>query len=182
MRERGSANRRNGKHNMKVFVSFLLGLLVGVAGLWFFSESRVSIVERDRGVEVDELDLDRPVVATDRTRATDPDRLEVRERVNAGNDVSDSLDRAGAVIRERVEQAGSVIADATSDARITASIKTKLMQDSELSALEIDVDTDNGVVTLSGEAPSRQAIDRAMEIALGIDGVTKVASTLQVRP
>jgi hyperosmotically inducible periplasmic protein len=74
-----------------------------------------------------------------------------------------------------------VIADATADARITTAIKGQYALDSEISALTISVNTTKGVVTLSGTVKSHDHIKKAMQIALQIDGVTEVISTLQVK-
>src|SRR4029077_8547180 len=95
--------------------------------------------------------------------------------------IKDELSRTGKVIREKTRQAGDAIADATANARITAAIKTKLVADSGLSAFKIDVDTTDGVVTLSGTVSSYEEIAKAINLALETDGVHKVVSTLQVK-
>jgi osmotically-inducible protein OsmY len=48
--------------------------------------------------------------------------------------------------------------------------------------MKIDVDTTDGVVTLSGTVKSHEQIVRAMDIAYETEGVYKVVSTLQVKP
>jgi osmotically-inducible protein OsmY len=98
------------------------------------------------------------------------------------NEIKDELARTGKVIREKAEKAKSAIVDATSDARITTEIKSKFAVESDLSALKISVNTTDGVVTLSGTVASHEAIQKAMKIALAVDGVSKVISTLQVKP
>jgi hyperosmotically inducible protein len=61
------------------------------------------------------------------------------------------------------------------DSAITAKIKAAQAADSTVRATQIDVETDNnGVVTLSGTARSQAEIDRAVQIARGVDGVTSV--------
>lgn len=66
---------------------------------------------------------------------------------------------------------------------ITAEVKTKLAQDSETSALNINVKTiDAGVVQLSGFAKSIHEKTRAGEIARSVKGVTRVHNDLIVRP
>jgi osmotically-inducible protein OsmY len=74
------------------------------------------------------------------------------------------------------------LSEVTADARITATIKARLIGEPNLSALKIDVDTDNGVVTLSGTVESAQQADRAVELARTVEGVTRVASVLQIDP
>src|SRR6185369_16159151 len=97
-------------------------------------------------------------------------------------DVKDELARGGQVVRRKAQEAGQAIADATADARITASIKGKLVTNRDLSALSISVNTTAGIVTLSGTVPSADAISKAMLLAMETDGVKEVISTLQVKP
>lgn len=68
------------------------------------------------------------------------------------------------------------------DATITADVKTALLNDPEVGATKIDVDTTNGVVTLSGIVTSQAEAARAIERARRATGVKDVKSTLQVRP
>jgi osmotically-inducible protein OsmY len=62
----------------------------------------------------------------------------------AAGDAADSAGRAA-------ERTGEVV----SDAAVTAAVKTKVLADTSTPGLQIDVDTKDGVVTLSGEDPSR---------------------------
>jgi hypothetical protein len=96
--------------------------------------------------------------------------------------IRDELARSGRVIRENATKAGEAISDAATNTRISAAIKTKLLQEAGLSAFNIDVDTSAGVVTLSGTVSSPEQISRAMELALQTEGVHKVVSTLQLKP
>ena len=66
------------------------------------------------------------------------------------------------------------------DAGITAKIKADLAKDSELSALKIDVETNNGRVTMKGPTPTAEARDRAVAVAKAITGVTSVNNQLVV--
>ncbi|MCS7279333.1 MAG: BON domain-containing protein [Thermodesulfobacteriaceae bacterium] len=68
-----------------------------------------------------------------------------------------------------------------SDKEITAKIKVKLIEDSELKALSIDVDTVNGVVTLTGMVESERQKFKAIEHAKSVSGVKKVIDNLQIK-
>ena len=70
-----------------------------------------------------------------------------------------------------------VIAD---DASITASINTQYIKAKDLSAIDINVDTYEGVVTLRGNVPNREAESRAIAIAKSTKGVTKVIPELTI--
>ncbi|MEX2272908.1 MAG: BON domain-containing protein [Vicinamibacterales bacterium] len=69
---------------------------------------------------------------------------------------------------------------AASDPGITTAVKTKLAADDTVKAYQINVDTQQGVVTLTGTVATAAARDRALEIARGTDGVTRVDDRLTV--
>jgi hyperosmotically inducible protein len=67
------------------------------------------------------------------------------------------------------------------DAAITAAVKAKLLADTSVSGLRIDVDTRGGVVTLTGEVESEAARAAAIRIARETEGVTNVEDRLTIR-
>jgi hyperosmotically inducible periplasmic protein len=67
------------------------------------------------------------------------------------------------------------------DAAITASVNASLARDKDLSAIRIDVDTQDGVVTLSGLAPSASAKEHASEVAHKVTGVQSVNNQLTIK-
>ena len=69
---------------------------------------------------------------------------------------------------------------AVSDAAITTKVKTKFAADKEVSATNIHVDTDNGVVKLTGTAKSRDEAMKAADIAKSTEGVASVDNAIQV--
>jgi len=69
---------------------------------------------------------------------------------------------------------------AASDPGVTTAVKSKLAADNTVKAYQIDVDTKDGVVTLTGTVPTAAARDRALELARGTDGVTRVEDRLTV--
>jgi hyperosmotically inducible protein len=72
------------------------------------------------------------------------------------------------------------VACAQTDAGITTNVKTKLAADDTVKAYEIDVDTRNGVVTLSGGVESAPVKERAVQIARGTDGVRDVVDQIRI--
>jgi osmotically-inducible protein OsmY len=98
------------------------------------------------------------------------------------DDIKDELARTGRVVRREAREAGQAIADATADARVTGTIKAKLLASRDLSARDISVNTTGGVVTLSGSVTSSENIGKAILLAMETDGVREVISTLQVKP
>jgi hyperosmotically inducible protein len=63
------------------------------------------------------------------------------------------------------------------DKDITKAVEARLAKDPQLK--KIDVRTDAGVVTLSGEAPSVSAAARASEMAFRVDGVKSVKNDVR---
>lgn len=78
------------------------------------------------------------------------------------------------------KNAGARIGAKVSDALITTSVTAELAKDAELSALKINVQTDNGRVALHGSAPSKAAREHAMALAAAVKGVVSVDNQLAV--
>src|SRR5262249_8731096 len=66
------------------------------------------------------------------------------------------------------------------DATITTAVKNKLAADPTTSAARINVDTSNGVVTLSGAVPTTAEKSEAERISRNTQGVTQVVNNLTV--
>ncbi|WOP14602.1 BON domain-containing protein [Ottowia sp. SB7-C50] len=106
---------------------------------------------------------------------------------DAAQEAKVAANRAGAEIKQEAKEmkadASAAIAragDAASDATTTAAVKAKLVADTELSALQINVDTKDGAVTLTGPAPNATAKARAETIAKSVKGVGTVHNNLTV--
>jgi hyperosmotically inducible protein len=69
------------------------------------------------------------------------------------------------------------------DSVITTKVKSKLAAKHLTTLTRIKVDTDeNGMVWLSGRAPTQDAVDMAAMIAKDTDGVTSVHNGIAVQP
>jgi len=66
------------------------------------------------------------------------------------------------------------------DSTITGKINMAFLDDPLIQTLEIDVDTVEGNVILTGVVGSNIEVNRAIEIAKGVEGVNKVIDNLQV--
>ena len=64
---------------------------------------------------------------------------------------------------------------------ITTKIKSLLAADDLLKSFEISVETYKGIVQLSGFVDSQRAVDKAGQIARGVDGVKSVKNNLRVK-
>jgi hyperosmotically inducible protein len=67
------------------------------------------------------------------------------------------------------------------DVAITSSINAKYVTDELVSALDVNVDTHRGVVTLDGLVANEAVATRAIDLALSARNVTKVISNLTMR-
>lgn len=74
------------------------------------------------------------------------------------------------------------VACSQTDAGITTAVKSKLAADDMVKAYKVDVDTQNKVVTLSGEVDTPAQKDHAVTIARNTDGVADVIDNLRVSP
>ena len=67
------------------------------------------------------------------------------------------------------------------DSVITAKIKTQLATDNFLKSFQISVESRKGIVQLSGFVDSQNAVDKAGQIAHGVEGVKSVKNDLIVK-
>ena len=67
------------------------------------------------------------------------------------------------------------------DSVITTKVKSQLAGDDFLKSFEITVETYKGIVQLSGFVDSQNAVDRAGQIARGVQGVSSVKNNLNVK-
>ena len=114
------------------------------------------------------------------------------------NEAADAARRGGHEVAEEAREAGAAAKDATRDARdkagdavdrsqavltdaaITSAVKTKMLGDTPVAGLKIDVDTSAGVVTLNGTAGTRAEADRAVTLARDTDGVKRVVNNIKI--
>jgi len=95
---------------------------------------------------------------------------------------------------EKTKQAASTVAQKTetanvtartevaaSDSAITAKVKAGLVNVPNLDSLGVHVETEKGVVMLSGFVDSKAQADQAVQVAKGVDGVSSVKSAIKVK-
>jgi len=79
-------------------------------------------------------------------------------------------------------RAGHDAGHALTDSTITAKVKAALVREKDLSAMDVNVETKDGVVQLSGFVDAKDQQDRAGKIAQSIEGVKEVKNDLQLKP
>ncbi len=67
------------------------------------------------------------------------------------------------------------------DSVITTKVKAAILNEPSLKVLQINVETFKGTVQLSGFVNSQANINRAVEVARGVPGVTSVRNDMRLR-
>ena len=99
-----------------------------------------------------------------------------QERAQNREKVQDKLPTAEERAGNRRE-----VSKSAAGAALTTKVKTALASDAGMRTMtNIDVDSDNGVVTLKGKVDSAEAKKKAGEIAKKVDGVKRVKNELKV--
>lgn len=106
----------------------------------------------------------------------------VKEKTAAAFDrTKDMASNAAHKAQNATERAGEKTTRVASDGNITAKVKAGLVSDPALKGMEINVDTEGGVVMLSGFVETKAEAEKAMQVAKGVDGVTNVKSAIKVK-
>ena len=82
--------------------------------------------------------------------------------------------------KEKTKTAADKTKTTLTDAEITSAVKTKLLADSTVGGLKLDVDTEHGVVTLSGPVHSAAERAQAVKLAHETKGVKSVKNNLKL--
>jgi hyperosmotically inducible protein len=82
--------------------------------------------------------------------------------------------------KDKTKAAGHKTAEVVTDSEITSAVKTKLLADKTVGGLKIDVDTKDGVVTLTGPVHNGTERAEALKIARNTKGVKSVKNKLVV--
>ena len=88
------------------------------------------------------------------------------------------LTASGCAVMRGQESVGAYVDDAT----ITTQIKSRMVENKQVDAASIRVETLNGTVMLSGFAKSATEKATAESIARGVNGVKAVKNEIAVRP
>lgn len=109
----------------------------------------------------------------------------VEKTKEAGSTVAqktdNAMDRAGDKPADKTHDAAGKTHLAASDTAITTKVKAGLVKEPNLDSLGIHVETEKGVVMLSGFVNSKEEADKAVKVAKGVDGVSSVKSAIKVK-
>ena len=114
------------------------------------------------------------IVADKTQRAVD----RMANRTDATTDrAADKGDRMADKTSNAANRTGKVVADSM----ITTKVKADLFKEPELSAMAIHVETEKGIVMLSGFVDSKADAEKAVRLAKSVEGVTQVKSAIKVK-
>lgn len=87
-----------------------------------------------------------------------------------------------AQIQQGANQMSQGVKAAVSDSAITAQVKAKLAANAGLESADIHVETNNGVVTLTGTVDRIGLKDMAARTAHSVNGVKRIVNQIEVKP
>jgi len=88
--------------------------------------------------------------------------------------------RAGQDISQKTAEAAKTAQEALSDGALTAKIKAKMALDDTVKALDLNIDTADGVVTVTGKVRSSAERERALALARETNGVRQVVDRITI--
>jgi hyperosmotically inducible protein len=121
--------------------------------------------------EID-VDADEGVVRLSGVVESSADRMEAEKLARNTDGVVD--------VDNDITVGEKTVGESLTDAEITAKIKSKLAADPEINPFNIDVDTDQGIVTLTGRVTKDAARDEAGKLAARTKGVREVQNRIKV--
>jgi len=95
--------------------------------------------------------------------------------------VGQKMDRTVDKVAAATDRATAATAAAVDDATLTAKVKTAIIAEPGMNALQIDVDTKNAIVSLTGNVDTTQVKARAAQLAETVPGVRSVVNNLVVK-
>ncbi len=81
-------------------------------------------------------------------------------------------------VRTEAKQATNTAASVVDNAALTTKVKTALLADDQVKGTQINVDSSDGIVKLTGTVDTPGQVSRAVEVAKGVQGVQRVENNL----
>ena len=165
-------------------VAFSIACAQTDAGITGKVKSKLAADDTVKAYQIDVDTKDHVVTLTGNVDSTAArDRALMIARNNDGvTSVVDRLVVAGGSVAgaDAARDAAAATGAAVTDAALTTAVKTKLLADTRVGGLKIDVDTKDGVVTLTGKVKNATEKNTALQIARGTDGVKSVTDNLTI--
>ncbi|WP_229509579.1 BON domain-containing protein [Massilia sp. CCM 8734] len=117
--------------------------------------------------------------AAEKTRAAGATMAAKTER--AIDNMADKTERAADTMAPKMDRAAEKTGAVVADSVITTKVKADIFKEPELKSMAIHVETEKGVVMLSGFVDSKADAEKAVRLAKSVDGVTSVKSAIKVK-
>lgn len=101
--------------------------------------------------------------------------------VNTASAQSGTYGTSGSTTVTQPEKPTSTVGRVIDDTVVTAKVKSALLADPDVKSFDFKVETNKGEVQLSGFSDSKEQIDRAVNIAKGVEGVTNVINKVSLK-
>ncbi|NHZ32344.1 BON domain-containing protein [Massilia sp. CCM 8692] len=95
--------------------------------------------------------------------------------------MADKTERAADAMAPKMDRAAEKTGAVVADSVITTKVKADIFKEPELKSMAIHVETEKGVVMLSGFVDSKADAEKAVRLAKSVDGVTSVKSAIKVK-
>ena len=158
--------------------------LNGTVGSQAEKERAVLIARDTKGVSsvVDDITVGPVPAATAGAvdRAEDQARNAKEKTEDAAHDAKVKTENAAHDAKVKTENAADKTGEVLTDAAITSEVKTKFLAEPGVSGLAINVDTTDGVVTLTGTVKTQAEMNKAMTVARNSKGVKRVVNHMKV--
>lgn len=143
----------------KYIIVFLLGLFLGTSGYWTVRDGPLASKIQKQAIYTKTVDA-----------------LEAQALQRAAEQVKTQMDQSGQALMTK-PSSGPVIANDL----LNNLVKAKIAADPVASKAQIDVEANQGEVTLNGTATSYEQVARAMQLALDCNATSTVTSKIKVK-
>jgi hyperosmotically inducible periplasmic protein len=166
---------------MKTLFVFLVGIALGAYGLYYYEhQSSSTMTASASNASTSTREAADKAMARGReiaTNVSDSVSAKIQDWHLTAPDIRADLAKTGQVVRDNTARAR----ERASDVRIIAVIKAKYVLDRDLSVGDIQVESQDGNVTLTGSVSSDELVGKAVAHALDTEGVHHVAAKLTAR-
>jgi len=144
----------------------------------------VTKVENKLEVEKTEGTMEKAGAKADKTmdKAGEKTKSAAEKTKDASVKGAEKTKDAAVKVGEKTKDVAATTGEAITDAWITTKLKADFVNEDTLKGSDINVDTNNHVVTLKGTVASAAGKARAAEIAKTTKGVNRVINTLTIAP
>ena len=80
-----------------------------------------------------------------------------------------------------VVQGSKTPSNYASDVELTSKVKADLLENGQVDGLDVNVDANDGKITLSGWASTQAEMERAAQVARQTEGVKSVKNNIQIK-